>query len=294
MLQLFQQSTVTLFVKRSFVLVFWLVPVILSLAGLGCRKEAEGTIDPAYTYPYLYSVQLKADTLNLDTSPVTFVEPNGDGTYTISDSLWAQVLDPVDGNNIRSCSYQLTPPGVSYPVQTGSLTRVLISSNTATFSGRIQFNVPRAAVGKYYIRVTAQGSSEYLSNTVVPTLFITRRNARPMLSNLLIPDTLHRPSTGTQIVRFAVTAYDSDGLADIQKVFFKSVNSTSPTFEQPMFDDGNLSLDGDTTALDGRYSRLLPLDSTATLGRLEFRFWARDNAGALSDSLVRFIVITFP
>ncbi len=270
------------------------VIILLALTSTDCRKEPEGVIDPDYGSPYILSISLSDVRIDLDTSTTLSLKRNSDGTYTITDTITALVIDPIDGNNIQSCSYRVIPPGYSYPNQTGTIQRTVVSGNSASFEGTVSFTINRSDIGGYSIAITAEGKTAFVSNSLFATLIISRRNARPKLSNLLVPDTLHRPNTGAQIVRFAVSASDSDGLADIAKVFFKSINSTSPDFEQPMFDDGNLALDGDSVALDGRYARLLTLDSTATLGRKEFRFWARDKSGALSDSLVRFITVLTP
>ena len=267
---------------------------LILLSVYGCKKEPSGTIDPGYSYPYIISTALSNPKINLDTSTTGALTRNNNGTYTIIDSIHVQVLDPVDGNNLQSCTYRLTPPGYSYSTMTGNLVRTQVSGNSAMFAGVISLTILRSDVGDYLIFTTAQGSSDYVSNSPGTILSITRRNARPVVFNASVPDTLHRPNSGTQWVRFAISASDSDGLADIEKVFFKSINSQAPDFEQPMFDDGDLPVTGDSVALDGRYSRLLPLDSTATLGRKEFRFFARDKEGAQSDSLVKFIVITTP
>jgi len=287
----------TLTAQHKRVAVSVLLPVllvVLAMINIDCRKEPAGVIDPDYSTPYILSMSLSESKINLDTSTTSALVRNGDGTYTITDSIYASVIDPVDGHNLQSCSFRLTPPGYGYPTLTGTLTRTEVAGNGATFAGAVRFNLKRSEIGNYTIAITVKGISDFVSNSTGLTLFVTRRNARPAVSNLTLPDTLHRPNSGYKLIRFAINAADSDGLGDIQKVFFKSINSTSPDFEQPMFDDGNLSLDGDSVALDGRFSRLLILDSTATLGRKEFRFWARDNSGALSDSLIGFTVITSP
>lgn len=295
MLQKFHRLTFRRLQKNAIPMSLALTTVILlALINIDCRTEPEGVIDPDYGSPYILTMSLSDSKIDLDTSTTPSLNRNSNGTYTITDTIKALVIDPIDGNNIQSCSYRLTPPGFTYPTQTGTIQRTGVSGNSATFVGTVNFTINRSDIGSYSFAITAHGKSDFVSNSLLSALFISRRNARPQISNLLIPDTLHRPNTGAQIVRFAITARDSDGLADIAKVFFKSINSTSPDFEQPMFDDGNLSLDGDSVALDGRYSRLIPLDSTATLGRKEFRFWARDKSGALSDSLVSFITVVSP
>ncbi len=267
-----------------------LAALLLSLAG-GCRKEPSGPIDPDYRAPFILAGGVTTARINLDTSGVAVVTPNGDGTYAIVDSLTATIIDPSDAANIRSCTYRIKAPGATQSFQRGSLSIRDAAGNIAHAAARIAFSLRRDEVGIYVVEITATGADENVSNTMIAGIAITRNNARPRIFSLSAPDTLVRPASGVQIVRIAVTANDSDGTADIEKVFFKSVNSSSPDFEQPMFDDGLLSVDGDSVANDGRFSRLIPLDSTATPGTKEFRFWARDRAGALSDSLIHFIVI---
>lgn len=266
--------------------------VILVIAGLaGCRREYSGTLDPPLTAPYLYQAQIGVSLVDLDTSSASVVKQISPGTYEITDSLSAVVLDPVSGDDITSCTYSVTSPGISTPFLTGNLNRISVSSNQANFSTKFAFLVRRDQIGPYIIEIDASGQAGYVANARRVTLSIIRNDARPVISNLLAPDTLVRPQSGSRMVRLAISASDSDGLGDIVKVFFRSINSTSPDFEQPMFDDGNLAVDGDSVAGDGRYARLLPLDSTATAGIKEFRFFARDKAGAVSDSIVHYIVI---
>jgi hypothetical protein len=265
--------------------------VALLLLSAGCRNEQSTVIDPPLTAPYLFSFQLSVPAVNLDTSSAPAVIRLANRTYKIEDSLSVIVIDPTDGNNIVSCTYAVTSPLSSTPFMTGPLTRRHVSGNSAYFAAKIDFTLTRDQIGPYTVRVDASGQSLYAANARQSTLDITRNNARPVVANLLVPDTLTRPLTGALTVRFAISAADSDGPGDITKVFFKSVNSTSPDFEQPLFDDGQVSIDGDSLANDGRFARLLFLDSTATTGRKEFRFFARDKSGALSDSLIHFIVI---
>ncbi len=271
--------------------------VLLALTGValllssGCRNEPSGTIQPDFRAPYLLSLQVAHTQLDLDTSAAPAVVRNTDGSYTVTDSVFATVVDPTDGANIRSCTYRLSAPGSSSTLQTADLSLTDVAGNVVHAAGTVSFTIRRGDIGRYTVQVTATGAANASSNAQLASIVISRRDARPQISNLLAPDTLHRPSTGFQLVRIALTANDSDGLADIEKVFFKSINSQAPDFEQPLFDDGALALDGDSVANDGRYARLLTLDSTATLGTKEFRFWARDKSGVLSDSLIHFIVI---
>ena len=165
------------------------------------------------------------------------------------------------------------------------------TDTVATYKAAFSFTIQRCDIGAYRIEVIAQDQSDLMSNSLIASVAIGRNNLPPHLSNLSAPDTLHRPASGRTPVFFAVSASDPDCESDIVKVFFRSINSTSPNFEFQLYDDGNKSGSGDSVASDGRYSLVIPIDSTATLGTKEFRFWARDKSGALSDSLARFITI---
>jgi len=81
-------------------------------------------------------------------------------------------------------------------------------------------------------------------------------------------------------------------------VFFKSYRPDgTPTNGNPftMFDDGNLSLHGDTVAGDGRYSLIIAIPWTqTTLGPFRFVYRAQDNSNAISDSLQAFINVVQP
>ncbi|MBI1802987.1 MAG: hypothetical protein HY033_08345 [Ignavibacteriae bacterium] len=256
-----------------------------------CKKEVEGTIDSQFYSPYLLSARLSEGKLNLDTTTSESITRLPDGRYQVSDSVYVQAIDPTDARNLGQCSFRIYRPGARSSFLTGVLPQSSASGNAASYTVRFTFTANRSDIGQYLVEAYLKGSSNFESNHLYSSLVLTRNNALPSLSGLSVPDTLRRPNSGTRNVFFAVTVSDSDGLTDIDKVFFNSINSTFPNFEQPMFDDGDVHITGDSVAHDGLYSRLLQLDSSATVGTKEFRFWARDKSGALSDSLVHFIVV---
>jgi hypothetical protein len=159
------------------------------------------------------------------------------------------------------------------------------------FLKQFSFTIPRSDVGEYKVEVVAHSAQELPSNTLLSSIVITRNNSRPELFGLSAPDTLIRPNSGSRVVRFAVTARDSDGLNDITDVFFNADSSSSPNINFPLYDDGNRAFDGDSVANDGRYSVTIPIFPSAQLGKKGFRFWARDRFGALSNPLSHFIQI---
>jgi hypothetical protein len=263
--------------------------LVISLFTLSCEKNKGGLIDPVYQTPYLLSSSATTALVNLDTS-MTVVTPLGDNTYRISNTVNATAIDRNGENHIAQVLYYLSRPDADHYFSTGLMTLNSQRQDTLLFSATFSFIVNRTEIGAYKIEVLAQTALHQSSNTVQSSIIVTRGNTPPHLANLTIPDTLHVPNSGTTTVFFGVSATDLDGLGDIEKVFFRSINSSSPDFEQPMFDDGQTDVTGDSVANDGRFTRLIPLLPSATLGRREFRFWARDKSGTLSDSLIHFIV----
>ena len=265
--------------------------ICLSLFLLSCEKENSGLIEIPIAAPYVSSLRISTPFINIDTTSGGAVQWQPDGTYTIFDTVAAHVSNVGGLQNIRGVRYYLYEPDFQNYFASGTMQLISSNDTGAIYKAPLSFSINRPDVGEFKTEVVAENQSDFLSNSLIATILITRENKPPQLFGLSAPDTLRRPASGTRPVRFAVSASDSDGAGDIAKVFFRSINSSSPNFEFQLFDDGRLSITGDSVAYDGRYSLVLPIDSTATLGTKEFRFWARDKAGALSDSLVHFITI---
>jgi hypothetical protein len=108
-------------------------------------------------------------------------------------------------------------------------------------------------------------------------------NSAPRFVSLAVPSTIQRPSTGSNLVTFAATVEDANGLADIDSVYFRNMSSVTPTIIR-MYDDGDLTVHGDSVASDGTYARVLSIDAATTPGTKEFRFTVVDKAGARSET----------
>jgi hypothetical protein len=294
--------------KRSF---FYSIVLCSALFLLSCEKEKSDLIDVSLNSPFISSLQLATSSANLDTTTGSAVVHLPDGSYTISDTIVIRVRQVGGLYNLRRVNYYLYQPesqnwfasGILFIVPPAHGKQSYLPSGTmeplpgyladsaGTYKAFFSFNIQRCDIGTYRIAVVAENSSSLQSNTLSAALVIDRNNLPPHLGGLSAPDTLHRPVSGRVPVFFAVNASDPDCPTDILKVFFKSVNSSSPNFEFQLFDDGKSGGHGDSVAADGRYSLVIPIDSTATLGTKEFRFWARDKSGALSDSISHFITI---
>jgi hypothetical protein len=266
---------------------------VLSLLSLSCEKERSGIVDTPILPPFMRSASLNVSYLHIDTTTSGGVTRLPNGKFQITITLTARVSDPNGLQDVKQVFYRIYAPVANTYFLSGQLGHVADNANAteAAYAGDISFTIERSASGVYYIEMYAQGTTSLVSNSIQVSLHVAKNNSLPHLSNLSAPDTLIRPSTGYELLFFAVTVSDSDGLADIDRIFFRSLISSNPDFQQPMFDDGRVTVTGDSLAGDGRYSRLLALDSTATLGTKLFRFYALDKSGVIGDSLDHTMIV---
>lgn len=139
-----------------------------------------------------------------------------------------------------------------------------------------------------------------MSNTLEKTLKLERRNARPQLLDVSLPDSITLPVTDTLKIQFTATVADSDGLADIREVFFRRVSPPDPT-KFLMRDDGSLDpavniggivlRSGDDIPGDGKYAFLIPVLPTSTRRTNVFDFQCIDSFGDTSGTIQRSFTI---
>jgi len=114
-------------------------------------------------------------------------------------------------------------------------------------------------------------------------LLRSANNEAPRFIGMNVPSTITRPGSGSSLISFFATVNDPNGRADIDSVYFTNLSSSAPSAIL-MYDDGDLSVHGDSIAADGTYSRRLSIDATTSTGAKTFRFSATDRAGARTDS----------
>ena len=269
-----------------------LVAAILAMVVSSCEKESGTAVDVSLTSPFISGSLVVINTINLDDTASSHIVKLPNGRIRVTDTLVAQVSSPLGFGDIRSVSYKLYAPG-----QTGYFAQGYLPFNgnhptptSGEFVTPISFDVDRSDAGRYVVEIYAQNLSGVVSNTSLLSLFLTRNNIKPNTSGLIAPDTLLRPTSGFELIRFAITASDSDGYGDIEQVFLKRISPSASSII-PMFDDGDEIGSGDPVAGDGTFSRILRIDNTALLGDQVFLFQARDRSGALSDTLLHTITI---
>ncbi len=144
---------------------------------------------------------------------------------------------------------------------------------------------PVLSFGEVQLEIVATDAGGALSAAVRRSL----DNHPPVIVSLSVPDSILRPLSGSTPILFQLTAADPDGLQDIDSVYFRNYSAITPT-NFLMFDDGQFALDGDQTAGDGIYSRIVVIDPSNTLGRKEFHFFVTDKSGATA-TIIKYITI---
>ena len=287
--------------KNPLIIVF----IIFILTALSCEKDRSGVIDTQGVPPYVSTAILNTYYLHIDTTSSGAVTHLADGKYKINFIMTAHVEDAYGIDDIKQVSYRIYSP-VSHDVfQRGNLSILPDSSllDEAVYTTNASFTIERSSTGIYIVEMFAQGMGNVTSNSVQLSLLVAKHSRPPRLFDPSVPDTVVLPLSGYyNKVYLRVTAADSDGLEDIQKVYFRSLNSTDPNEQYSLFDDGDVNppderilsmagASGDSVVGDGRYSRIIPLYSSTLPGSKLFRFYAIDKSGFLGDSLDHTITI---
>ena len=255
----------------------------------GCESPNGGIVDQSGPPPHIWAAKLDPDTVNL--RAVTPVE----GLYPVSVEVYATVEDPEGGDREITVFAELLSPSTTAPsfrvllLDDGSGADV--TANDGEFSGRLTFDLAQSDAGAFRIRVQALDGTGFESNAYERTLLVIRENAPPLLSSLLVPDTVLLPVTGSSLVRMSVDADDPDGPDDIQEVYFRSLDSSDPLRKFFLLDDGNSNVSGDAVAGDGRYSIIVQLPSTTTRRTYRFAFQAADTFGDTSATLLHNLTV---
>ena len=271
--------------------------ILLFVASLilfsSCERERDGTIDPDLSTPLIETLALESENLNLDTSAVG-VSRRPDGTYLISQTVSARVKNLSGIANLRGVYYRIYRPGENRFFSSGTLAaETLASSVTAIYAANISFVMSRPEAGFFRVEVFAQSRSNDVSNFIQLPLRIARNNSTPRILSASVPDTVYLPPGDSLLITMSVAVSDSDGAGDIAGIFFYSLNSSDPTRQFLLSDDGNVGgISGDLLAGDGTYTITVKLLDQGNIRRtFEFEFHAVDQQGADSGPLLKLLTV---
>jgi hypothetical protein len=265
--------------KKYFI---FLIPLFL----WGCSNKNNEILDSGITNYQVTNVNSFNDSL--------FVP--GDSSIVISISF-----DTLAG--INSVFVNIIAPDESIlnssPVPLYNDGNVALHGDTAkgdkTFSNKYPFSQSYLN-GKYTIQYYLINSNNY-TELVAEHNFTYNNNladAAPVVSNLVAPDTVSLNTGLTTDINLSIQVADSNGLNDIDIVFFNSflpngnASSNNPFI---MFDDGKPE-HGDAVADDGIYSLIVSLPPTGvTKGTYRWEFQARDREKKTSNIIIHNIVV---
>jgi hypothetical protein len=267
--------------------------ICVALALAGCDKNPLGTIESQGHPPEVSGVSLTPNVVRIDS-----ITP-ANGLYHLRMSLFANVTDADGAANIQSVQADIVDP-------TGNHIAVadLHDDGTAPdavrgdglYSARLDVPISNSLVGRFYPYVTATDGSGLQSNSVSTSFLVFRRNSIPKIFNLLAPDTVQAEPGSTVAIPMSVAASDSDGLADIKEVYFRSLDSRDPNAHFQLLDDGGGSngTSGDKVAGDGIFSVVIGFNAASSTGSSTYRFvfQARDATGDTSNSIFHTLHIT--
>lgn len=263
---------------------------LLPLLFWGCEKTYDSVINPKQNNAIQVTNISPVDSVNYLTSDsvLTFAV-----TFNSSEQINAvyfNIVSPI-GTQLNSSAVYLYDDGNL--AEHGDTTM-----NDNTFSNK--FTMSNSYVNGVYI-------IHYFVNDIFSTTnFMSAQNFvfdngkdrfPPVLSNVNMPDSVARLETFI----FNVTASDSNGLDDIDLVYFQLYRPDSTIVDDgtgtgntlfPMYDDGDLDVRGDTTAGDGIYSFKNFFSPTALTGTWRFEFQAVDRSNLLSNKIVKNLEVT--
>jgi hypothetical protein len=257
---------------------------------MSCEKDDPTVIDPTLSFPRILSAYVTPN--SFDTTSLNSVI----GATVSSDlpvsNVTARVLNP---DNVLLATIELKDDGVAPDDTAGD----------GKYTARMNFTLDCKLVGSYKIEISAINSAGLSSNLFNVGFNVTNTNNHPpILTNVISPDSLRRPSgiNGDSVEISFLKAFptDPDGICDVSQVYFHSFKPDGTPTNQgnaiPLYDDGT---NCDTIPGDGKFSLCIkivnnPLDphyNEPPLGNYKFKYNALDRGNLVSDTLIKFIFV---
>jgi hypothetical protein len=281
-----------LFLKKISIL--FIIPLSLLLIPC-CEKDSSSVIDSSGNPPILVNGNFSLTVVNTDTinigperKPDDLLNIHGIATVKVIQNQGEPALGSVTCSIYKDLSD--SPYGEGVLVDNGVSPDIV--ANDSLYSGYVYFQIYRVEIGSFWITITSESSSGYISNTLLLPFQVTRLNHPPVISNLTAADTLRLGA----LHRLTLQVDDADGQSDIFSVGYLSLKPNGTYANEgkliPMFDDGIPDFPhGDAVANDGIYTYTSDVFLYAEVGTYRYTFYAIDRSGAYSDSIVHFMVI---
>ena len=193
----------------------------------GCTKQTGGVIDPSGVPPFIGTTIVSPDTVRMKSLP------QSNGVLSVSVRVLAKLVRQPGSARIAGVNVDIIASGTTDPFLTVLLHDDGVSPDSiagdGVYGALVQFSISRSTSGIFLVRVTATDDQGYVSNAVEAPLVMFRDSHAPVLSNLVAPDSVFVPVGGTATIPITIKATDPDGQADINSVYFRSLDSSDPT-----------------------------------------------------------------
>jgi len=249
-----------------------LIPLII----WGCEQTYDNVIDTSTENYQVSSVAGVKDTIDLQKMP--------------ADSILKPRLIFTTQSNVNKVYFNIYDPNNSV-LNASPIEMEQISNNIYENDFELQREDP---IGNYRINFSVTGFDGINKQVAVSNFYFNngQDNLPPVISNSVVePDTVL--VTQPTVLFTSVEAMDPNGSSDILEVYFivYRPDGTSSNNKVQMFDDGNVIENGDVTAGDGIYSRLIQVDQSNQKGIYRFEFQSEDRSSALSNILNHYVLI---
>jgi len=273
--------------RHQAILAQLLLPLVVLLFIAGCTKESGGVIDPSGAAPFMKGAAAYPDSVRMSSLP------QSNGILTVTVRAQAAITRSPASASIAGVNVEIVPSGATDPLLTVTLHDDGVSPDSIAgdgiYSGLIQFTIPRSAFGVYILRFAASDNQGLTSNTIESPLFVIRDSHAPVISNLVAPDSVLVPVGGSATIPIYIRATDVDGQADINQVYFRSLDSSDPTQKFIMNNDGSApgSVPGDST-----YAITVKATDSPTVRKTyRFAFQAVNNFGDTSATILHSVTL---
>jgi len=267
---------------RSFLLI-----VATAWVVAGC-DSMPGTEDGSQNAPEVHPGTGFVSPEIIDTDRLDFVNGKATSEVTVS-------IDLFDEDRDLSRVYVVIQSPVNGADPAGEV--VLNVSNNGSRSISVPLEISEGASGVYQVVVFAADTGERISNRIFGSVLLTAGSEPPVITQIDIPATLTRPSTGQPPITATIVAHvnDPDGQDNILGV---EVVVNGGTVTLNLCDDGSQGtcnsgsgVSGDVVAGDGLYTLTIQLTSLNSPGNYLFEFTAVDRSGLRSAPITKTIVV---
>lgn len=224
-------------------------------------------------------------TTPVDSYQVTKISAPTEFVYSQSNRQFTAIVEFTSTTGVQNVFFNIfSPSGKQINTESvrmkddGDLDVGDIVANDKKYSAIFQFPDVNSN-GNYKLYFYIEDNEKTVNAAVHFIKLSNFENATPVISDLVMPDTV---SVGVNFT-FTLKASDSNGMDDLDRVFFSFIGATGEVIGL-MHDDGNSNF-GDQKSGDGIFSYKSFFTEEARGQERTFTFQARDRGNAISNTI---------